>query len=141
MFRQDWDDAVQSSDRCCFFYSFKCVLEEELYLSHVTIHCFRVALTQFRLGVLPLNNNMFRYDQCLARRNCPICTEIEDEEHFFTKCPIYRSLRSNIFPDNFPRSASIALSWNDTNRCQRVAKFVFLAFKIRNRALYSSNAL
>ena len=46
------------------------LLEAERYLSDIDIYCFRVALTQLRLGVLAISNNMYRYSDCLTNWNC-----------------------------------------------------------------------
>ena len=45
---------------------------------------FRVALTQPKLSVLPINNDMYRYSDCPKNRNCCIChNQVENEDHFF----------------------------------------------------------
>ena len=134
MFRQEWDEAIRSKERFHFYHSFKCSLDEELYLSHVNTYCFRVALTQFRLGVLPINNNMFRYDNLIVKRNCPVCNVPEDEEHIFVTCKLYASLRSKVFTGfPIPVTARKALTLVDATSCKTVTKYVFLAMKIRKR--------
>ena len=40
------------------------------FLSVIDIYCFRVALTQLRLGVLPINSSMYRYSDCHINNNC-----------------------------------------------------------------------
>ena len=42
----------------------KLCLEQKKYLSAIDLYCFRVALTQLQLGVLPINSNMYRYSDC-----------------------------------------------------------------------------
>ena len=42
----------------------------ENYFSVIDIYCFRVAVTQLRVGVLPINSNMYRYSDCPTNKNC-----------------------------------------------------------------------
>ena len=44
--------------------------ERGKYLLDVDIFCFRVALTEIRLGVLPINNDMYRYSENPKDRRC-----------------------------------------------------------------------
>ena len=46
------------------------VWSRRIFISYRYIYCFRVALTQLRLGVLPINSNMYRYSDCLTNKNC-----------------------------------------------------------------------
>ena len=61
MFCQEWSAALGNSNRYDTYTSFKRLFEVEKYLSYLDIHCFRVMLTQLRLGVFPINNNLHRY--------------------------------------------------------------------------------
>ena len=64
------------------------MFEAEEYLSVTDIYCFRAALTQLRLGVLPLNSNMYRYSDCFTNKNCVFCqNQVENEDHFGV-CPL-----------------------------------------------------
>ena len=67
----------------------------EKYLSLIDIYCFRVALTQLRLGVLPINSNMYRYSDCPTNKNCAFFqNQVENENHFLLLCPLYTDLRN-----------------------------------------------
>ena len=56
-FIQEWSGAVRDKDRYEMYRSFKTIFEKEKYISNTDIYCFRVAVSQARFGVLPLNNN------------------------------------------------------------------------------------
>ena len=64
MFTQEWTSDIRGKERSEMYRSFKVMLGAEKYLSVIDIYCFRVALTQLRLGVLPINSNMYRYSDC-----------------------------------------------------------------------------
>ena len=67
----------------------------EKYLSAMDIYCFRVALTQLRLAVLPINRNMYRYNDCPTNKNCVFGqNQVENEDHFLWVCPLYTDLRN-----------------------------------------------
>ena len=73
----------------------KLCLEQKKYLSVIDIYCFRVALTQLRLGVLPINSNMYRYSDCPTNKNCVFCQDkVQNEDHFLLVCPMYTDLRN-----------------------------------------------
>ena len=73
----------------------------EKYLSAMDIYCFRVALTQLRLGVLPINSNMYRYNDCPTNKNCVFGqNQVENEDHFLWVCPLYTDLRNRFLEQN-----------------------------------------
>jgi len=56
--------------------------------------CFRVAITQIRFNVLPLNNNVHRYSKSFRDKYCPFCkNQIEIEQHFVFMCNAYDDIR------------------------------------------------
>ena len=62
MFTQEWTadirDKKKKEKKICMYRSFEVRFGAEKYLSVIDIYCLRVALTQLRLGVLPVNSNM-----------------------------------------------------------------------------------
>ncbi len=66
-------------------------------------------------------------------RLCPFCVvqNIESEEHFILYCPFYTELRRNILP----RTDDVKLFFRSGNNLKCLAKYVFLAFKKRERFL------
>ena len=95
MFTQEWTADIRDKERYEMYRSFKVMFGAEKYLSAIDIYCFRVALTQLRLGVLPINSNMYRYSDCPTDKNCVFCQNlIENEDHFLLVCPLDTDLRS-----------------------------------------------
>ena len=89
---------VRDKDRYEIYRSFKTIFEKERYISNTDIYCFRVAVSQTRFGVLPLNNNLHRYSVLSLDRNCAFCiSEIQNEHHFLFKCPMYADLRRTLY--------------------------------------------
>ena len=68
MFTQEWTADIRDKERYVTYRCFKKLFEAERYLSDIDIFCFRVALAQLRLGVRPINNNMYRYSDCPTNR-------------------------------------------------------------------------
>ena len=70
MLIQEWSGAVRDKDRYEIYRSFKTIFEKERYISNTDIYCFRVAVSQARFGVLPLNINLHRCSVLSLGRNC-----------------------------------------------------------------------
>ena len=86
MFIHEWSGTVRDKDRYEIYRSFKTIFEKEKYISNTVIDCFRVAVSQARFGVLPLNNNLHRYSVLSLDRNFAFCVnEIENKHHFLNK--------------------------------------------------------
>ncbi|WP_419642148.1 hypothetical protein, partial [Thiolapillus sp.] len=64
MFSQECTADIRDKERYVTYRCFKKLFEAERYLSDIDILCFRVELAQLRVGVLPINNNMYRYSDC-----------------------------------------------------------------------------
>ena len=93
-FVQEWLPTVRDKERYEMYRSYKYEFGREKYLLDIDIFCFRVALTQIRLGVLPINSNMYRYSENPKDRRCVNCTSlVENEHHFVYTCPLYNDLR------------------------------------------------
>ena len=73
MFTQEWTANIRDKERYVTYRCFKKLFEAERYLSDIDILCFRVELAQLRVGVLPINNSMYRYSDCPTNRNCVFC--------------------------------------------------------------------
>ena len=111
---------------------FKKIFEAERYLSDIDVFCFRVALAQLSLGVLPINNNMYRYSDCPTNRNCVFCPDVvENEDHFLLVCPLYTDLRNRFLEQKGAQSLQDMLQWKDTKRCLLLSKFTFHAMNRR----------
>lgn len=132
MFSQEWAQTVRDKDRYELYRSFKATLDCENYLSIIDIYCFRVAFTQARLNVLPINNNLHRYSDVAKDRYCPFCSDcIEDERHIITTCPLYTDLRNRFLHNVSMFPLSVLCDGNKNTLSLRVAKFVFHSVKRR----------
>ena len=101
-FIQDWHATIRDEDRYRYFpyRHVKSTFESEQYFSVLEIYCFRVGLCQLRLGVLPSNNNLHRYNVFARSRNCVLCVnEVEDEEHLLFTCPLNAEFRVKLLSD------------------------------------------
>lgn len=132
IFIEDWSTKVRYNDRYILYSQVTGCFGKLNYIDEVNIYCFRVALTQLRMGVLPINSNMNRYGLNPRASKCPFCeNQEEDEIHLMFSCPIYADLRNrfltNIDFNNFP----VLIEGNDIDQSLLVAKFVFHAMKRR----------
>ena len=116
--------------------SFKVMFEADKYLSvFIYIYSFRVALTQLRLGVLPINSNMYRYSDCPTKKNCVFCqNQVENEDHFLLVCPLYADLRNRFLEQKGIQSLQNILRRKNTKGCRLLSKFISHA--INRRKLY-----
>ena len=132
IYTQDWFSAMRNKERYELYTSFKLIFETEKYFTNVDIYCFRVALSQLRMGVLPLNNNLHRFSESPVKKQCVFCKNItEDELHFLLRCPLYSDLRSR-FIDNSGNQTVQSVCSNTSCCSQRsLAKFVFHAINRR----------
>jgi len=90
IFVEDWSSKVRSSDRYSLYREFTEGFGKASYVEELDIYCFRVALTQIRVGVLPINKNMNRYGLNPKASMCPFCNDLEeDHKHLLQSCPVY----------------------------------------------------
>ena len=68
MFTQEWTADSRDKESYVTYRCFKVWLEAEGYLPDVDTYCFRVALMQLKLGVLPIDNNMYRSSDCPIKK-------------------------------------------------------------------------
>ena len=109
----------------------KSIFEPEQYLS-----ALRVGLCQMRLGVRPINNNLYRCSACAIQRNCVVCVNaIENDEHLLFACPLYNDIREKLLNDTSQNTVMASLenvlSWKSKTNMFRMAKFVFSAIRRR----------
>jgi hypothetical protein len=132
MFTQEWSQTIRDKDRYEIYRSFKAMLDCESYLSYIDIYCFRVAFTQVRLNVLPINNNLHRYSVLVNDRYCPLCNNcVEDEHHVISVCPLYADLRNRFLQKESTQPSKKLLEGSNRTLTLRVAKFVFHSMKRR----------
>jgi len=133
MYRQDWFGSMRGKERYELYCTFKNEFRREIYLTNIDIYCFRVALAQLRLGVLPINKNLKRYSDCPLSRQCIFCQNVvEDEHHFLIVCPAYSDIRTRFIDKTM--SVTNILKDEGTEECRAVAKFI--CYAIRRRKLH-----
>ena len=112
----------------------------------------RSLLAQFRMGVLPLEIEVGRFNlktvenrtmrKKVEDRLCNMCdrNEVEDEFHFLMKCNLYNELRNELFINTslrYPELLSITELWDKfifiNKYCSfDVAKYLEKAWKLRS---------
>lgn len=133
IYRQEWHATISERDRYELFSTFKSDFSAEFYVVDIDVYCFRVALSQLRFGVLPINNNMHRYSDNPLLKNCPLCSiVVENEEHFLYVCPLYADFRER-FLHNRPQFVINLLRWKDPVKVRALAKYVYYSFKRRQQ--------
>jgi hypothetical protein len=135
-FAQEWQSCVSSSSR---FVIYRDICEgyfDDNYMFKIHVFCYRKAYCQLRFGVLPINGNMYRYSISSVDRLCPWCHDcVEDEIHFAEVCPMYSDLRRKCCPLLSKEPLYLYINGKCMTRTQEMAKFVFLALKLRRKSL------
>jgi hypothetical protein len=136
MFIQEWQGTIRDRERYSPYNLFKVIFEREKYLTNVDIYCFRVALSQARFDVLPLNCNTHRYNENENTKCCPFCPNIlETVSHLFFDCHMYSDLRAFWIENRQHLPLRNLLSCDVKSQSLQVAKFVFYAIKRRKTLL------
>lgn len=114
------------------------------YLKNVDFESHRVALCRFRTGNHRLAIETGRWHKPnpipLPDRKCIFCNKLEDEYHFLLECSLYKDLRKIYVPKyvyNRPNMEKFKyiMSTENIKIMQKLATFVYKAFKIRENAL------
>jgi hypothetical protein len=99
-------------------------------------YCFRVAITQTRFNVLPLNNNVHRYSDHDEDKNCPFCkTKVENEFHFLLECAMYADLREKFLQDRVNIPLCQVLKATNSNDIHNLSRYVFHAINRRKKII------
>jgi hypothetical protein len=131
MYMQQWCELTRDKERYRLFTLFKHDFACSSYILDMDVYCFRVAFTQIRLGVLPLNSNMFRFDQ--RDQTCTFCKAAdENEHHFLFECILYSDLRTKFLANLLCTPLFKLLEGKDTQITRNVAKFIFHAMRRRS---------
>ena len=108
-FTHNWFDAIISStgnrvglggNKLRTYKLFKEAYDTELYVnSQILQKPYRSALAKFRCSVASLKIETGRYSSLpVIERTCIHCeTEVEDEIHVITRCPLYQNIRSRLY--------------------------------------------
>ena len=143
-----WISKLTESPKAIMFSKIKYNVSLEKYLYEIKNIRYKIALSRFRLSNHSLLIETGRYSRPKIERDdrkCFICKdEIEDEQHFVTKCPLYseerkhlyKSLRNNSkFFDslNTDQKFIFIMTNEDKNVMRQLGKFVFNSMKIRDK--------
>ena len=100
---------LNESNKIFLYKNIKINLKQEFYLKHNHSDS-RKLLTKFRISEHTLLIEKGRHLKIPRdQRYCKFCNEIEDEKHFFLKCPKYNFYRNKYFD-----SMKINSEWKDT---------------------------
>lgn len=134
MFVQEWSGTIRDRERYDTYRTFKTIFEKEKYISGIEIYCFRVAISQLRFNVLPLNNNVYRYSELAQNKNCPFCkTVTENEHHFIYQCSMYADLRQKFLKDIVNRPVHVLFQLMNDDHTHKLSRFIFHAVGRRKR--------
>ena len=136
MFTQEWYTTIRDRDRYDSYRNFKIVFEKEKYVLEMDTYCFRVAISQVRMNVLPLNNNVHRYSSEYEKKLCPFCKEIEDENHFLNQCSVYDDLREKFLNDSARIPINCLFSAKSSAHRYKLSRFVFHAINRRKHMIH-----
>jgi hypothetical protein len=143
-YKQNWHDRIHNSSRASFYRSFKSVFNTSHYLDIIHTENHRKALTKLIVSSHNLRIESGRWERPTPPANermCHFCLDkIEDEYHFLLECPNYANERSRLMPKYFRTRTSMYKCVELINSGKRktiisLAKFVFQAFKKRNKDL------
>ena len=96
-FIQGWNAKMSDDVNCTFYYSFKSIIETEMYLKNHHIKLtLRNVLVKFRLGVSQINAHRYKFSKDDNLKLCSFCIRhhYEDEYHILFTCPLYENLRN-----------------------------------------------
>ena len=132
MFVGEWSSTIRNKERYVLYNVVTDGFGKASYMQDIDIYCFRVALSQLRLGVLPINNNMNRYGENPRASMCPFCkSQIEDEKHFLFSCPMYLDIRIRFLGRTDSRQIFSMIEGKDKEMSRSVAKYIFHSMKRR----------
>ena len=136
MYLQEWTASVRNKERYDLYKSVQIDFGNVQYFKIVTIYCLRVALTQIRLGVLPIRSNTERFCESPDAKFCPFCKNVdENENHFMFVCPLYADLRSKFLGSLINVNLNVLLSGVFNNMTRSVGKYIFHSVRLRQKLM------
>ena len=117
----------------------------EPYLGLINKSKYLIAFTRFRTGSHTLEIERGRYNNPrtpIENRLCPICSVVEDEQHFMMDCKLYKEKRKTLFDkisslfstfSNIPRNDKFIflMSNDDSQILSWTGRFIFESMHIR----------
>ena len=122
------------------------------YLDYIKVPKYRISITKTRASSHDLESERGRYTRPRTDSNqrlCSWCFEIEDEEHFITKCQINAHERQNLYVkivSKHPTFRNLSnheqfiflMSCKDRQIWTWLGKFIHKSFNIRNTKRHKS---
>ena len=148
-----WKTEINKLSKSDSYLLFKNHIKLEKYTWVIKNPTHRKALSRLRLSSHHLMIEKGRHQKPLlirSERKCPFCKDtVEDECHFITSCPLYRTERTQLFHrlnNNAPMFINIPTIWQkfsfimsneDPKVISQLAHFIYHSFKIRSNFLES----
>jgi hypothetical protein len=139
-FKQNWHSQLNSCSKTRFYSAVKSIHGHSPYLDKVTAQSHRIALTRLLTCGHNLHIESGRWTRPVTpqeQRYCQHCPhKLEDEYHFVIECHRYENNRKHLIPKYYWVRPSMQKTVNlfnteNVSLLKRLAKYVYLAFKIR----------
>jgi len=115
--------------------SFTMIFQQQKYVTDMEIYCFRVAVSQARFNVLPINANVHRFSNIPLKKSCPFFRSAkEDEGHFLFECPTYSDLRTMFLKVGVAKtSVHVLLQMTNSKQMHSAFRYIFHAVNTRKK--------
>jgi hypothetical protein len=132
---------IGNGSKLRFYKTFKDTFGRESYLDNISDFQLRKVITKFRCSDHSLEIEKGRHRKLnVEERICKLClTDVETELHFLQSCPVYGSIRLQIFGDNTVQNWNDILKCEDRKSTHNLANFLVKAFKLRENLLALQN--
>lgn len=144
-FGQNWHSGLETNDLYSWYFSFKSVLEPEMYLQSISNRWHRTHLLRFRTRTLGLLAHKRWFDTDTNDAACPACSDEnshEDESHFIFHCTAYEDIRKQNVLFQMPiaqrRDLTAIISTKNLDVINCFAQFISMACKIRKVSLHKN---
>ncbi len=112
-----WDEEILSNRKLSVYALVKDSYDIDSYTTEINDRHLRKYLTCLRLGSHPLQIEVGRYNYIPRQeRKCTLCNSqnVEDESHFLLSCPLYTTLREDLF--NSPILTNVLNKFSDLDK-------------------------
>ena len=136
---QLWHNRCIENTKLNYYVLYKTTFSVETYVSAIDINKFRQCFANFRSAAHDLMIEKGRhFNLHRDQRQCPYCeTDIEDEYHMFSICPLYHDLRLKYLPNysvQHPSDLAFCslMSSDSVKLIRNISMYLYYAFKIRS---------
>ena len=152
VFVENWHTQLCDKPLLRSYRLYKNDFHTECYLDYINVPKYRISITKIRASSHDLEIERGRYTRPKTdpnQRLCSWCFEIEDEEHFITKCQINAHERQNLYVkivSKHPTFRNLSnheqfiflMSCKDRQILTWLGKFIHKSFNIRNTKRHKS---